>query len=179
MVHVTSRKGLLAASEAYADAQNWLGGWLMVAEKAVWTRLVDVRKTYPSTDYRSLLNEVVPHVIHDDAGHQRALSEVERLSGLLGEQSNTDLEDMIELLATLIEKYEQETICFSKADPVQLLTHLMESREMNQQQFAETVGLSTAHVSNVLSGTRAITVEQARKFGECFSVAPSLFLGID
>lgn len=130
-------------------------------------------------DYRSLLNQVMPQVIHDEAGHQRALAEVERLSDLLGRQPNADLEDMIELLATLIEKYEQDAFRFAQTDPVQILTHLMESRGMNQQQFAKAVGLSTAHVSNMLSGVRSITVEQARNFGACFSVAPSLFLGIE
>jgi HTH-type transcriptional regulator/antitoxin HigA len=130
-------------------------------------------------DYRGLLNEVVPHVIHDDAGHQHALAQAERLSGLLAEQPNTALEDMIELLATLIEKYEQETIGFPQTDPLQILAHLMESGGMNQQQFAHAVGLSTAHVSNMLSGARPITIEQARNFGEYFSVAPSLFLGIE
>lgn len=49
-MHVISRKGLLAASEAYGDAQSWLGGWLRVAERAVWSNLDDVRKTYPIVD---------------------------------------------------------------------------------------------------------------------------------
>lgn len=49
-MHVISRKGLQAASDAHPDAQGWLGGWLAVAEKATWTSLHDVRQTYPHTD---------------------------------------------------------------------------------------------------------------------------------
>jgi len=62
------------------------------------------------------------------------------LSSLLADRRNTDLEDMIELLATLIEKYEQETFSFPQADPVQNLTHLMEGRDMtNSNSLAQLV----------------------------------------
>lgn len=51
-----SKKGLMAASKAYPDAQEWLSAWLAVAGKATWTNLVDVRETYRSADqYRQCL----------------------------------------------------------------------------------------------------------------------------
>ena len=131
-------------------------------------------------DYRSLLTDVQPKVIFDEVGHQHALSAVEKLSSLLEKVDDpTEVENMIELLATLIEKYEQDTIRFSERDPVRILTHLMEARGMSQQQFADSVGLSSSHVSNILSGARTITVDLARKLGTYSSVAPSLFLGIE
>lgn len=133
-----------------------------------------------TAERQNLLSEMAPHrVLCNDVDYQRALESVERLSCLLEGQSSTELEDMIELLAILIEKYEQDTLDLPQANPTQILVHLMESRGMNQRQFADALKLSTAHVSNILSGTRPITIELARKLGEHFSVPPSLFLGIE
>jgi mRNA interferase HigB len=49
-VNVISRQGLLDACQSYPDAKNWVNAWLLVAKKAVWTGLADVRRTYPATD---------------------------------------------------------------------------------------------------------------------------------
>lgn len=132
-----------------------------------------------AVDCQNLLSEIAPHrVLCNDADYQQALESVDRLSCLLEEKPSAELEDMIELLATLIEKYEQETLELPQAGPTQILMHLMESRGMNQRQLADALELSTAHVSNILSGTRPITIELSRKLGKHFSTAPSLFLGI-
>lgn len=85
---------------------------------------------------------------------------------------------MIYLLSTLIASYEDVKYPIPAASPVQMLEHLMAERQLSQQELAKAIGISAPHLSNILSGTRDITLEQARKFGSFFSVSPALFLSL-
>ena len=49
-VNVISQAGLLTASAPYPQAHNWVKAWLILAKRAVWTSLADVRQAYPATD---------------------------------------------------------------------------------------------------------------------------------
>src|SRR5262245_5014221 len=85
-------------------------------------------------------------------------------------------EELSDLLAPLIAKYEDETTPMPTATPVQVLRHLMEARDLPKQRLAEEVGISPSHLSNILSGQRQITIEHARNFARCFGVSPLLFI---
>lgn len=49
-VHIISRKKLLEASKKHADLSEPLDAWYRVARRAVWTSLIDVRRTFPTAD---------------------------------------------------------------------------------------------------------------------------------
>jgi antitoxin component HigA of HigAB toxin-antitoxin module len=57
-----------------------------------------------STSYRELLGQVVPRPINSNAAYQRALRQIERL--MCKPQRTRAEDDMIALLAMLIEQYE-------------------------------------------------------------------------
>ena len=133
----------------------------------------------PAINYETLLRDVQPQVIHDSQAHGRYLADVDRLMMLNAENPNPAYDKLIDLLATLIAKYEDEVLPVPTATPVEVLRHLMEARGLPKQQLAEEVGISPSHLSNILSGERAITVEHARNFARVFSVSPLLFIDID
>jgi HTH-type transcriptional regulator/antitoxin HigA len=132
----------------------------------------------PAINYESLLRDVQPQVIRDSQAHHRYLADVDRLMALQAKNPNSAYEELIDLLATLIAKYEDETLPIPAASPVEVLRHLMESRDLPKQQLAEEIGISPSHLSNILSGERHITVEHARNFARVFSVSPLLFIDI-
>jgi mRNA interferase HigB len=50
LVHVISQKKLREFWVRHPDAETPLRAWLRVAERAIWTRFVDVRAVYASAD---------------------------------------------------------------------------------------------------------------------------------
>ena len=133
----------------------------------------------PAIDYGNLLRDVQPQVIRDSQAHGRYLAEVDRLMAENAKTPNPAYEELIDLLATLIAKYEDEVLPVPAATPVEVLRHLMEARNLPKQRLAEAVGISPSHLSNILSGQRQITVEHARSFARFFNVSPLLFIDID
>ena len=132
----------------------------------------------PPINYASLLRDVQPQVIRDSAAHSRYLAEVDRLMAENAKAPNPAYDELIDLLATLIAKYEDEALPTRSATPIEVLRHLMEARGLPKQKLAEEVGISPSHLSNILSGERQITLEHARNFARFFSVSPLLFIDI-
>jgi HTH-type transcriptional regulator/antitoxin HigA len=130
-------------------------------------------------NYGNLLREVQPQVIRDSQAHDNALAAVDRLMAEHAKAPNPAYEELIDLLATLIAKYEDETFPVPAATPVEVLRHLIEQQDLTQQQLAKQVGISPSHLSNILSREREITVEHARNFARVFNVSPLLFIDID
>ena len=133
----------------------------------------------PAISYGALLSDVQPQVIRDPQAHGQFLAEVDRLMAENAKAPNPAYEELIDLLATLISKYEDEALPIRTATPVEVLRHLTEARELPKQQLAEEIGISPSHLSNILSGEREITLAQARNFARVFGVSPLLFIDID
>ncbi len=49
-MHIIARPAIQAAKARYPKAVAWLDGWWTAAGKATWTRLADVRVSYPTAD---------------------------------------------------------------------------------------------------------------------------------
>jgi mRNA interferase HigB len=49
-MHVIARPALIAAKQRHPNADSWLDTWWIVASKARWARLADVRMAYASAD---------------------------------------------------------------------------------------------------------------------------------
>lgn len=125
------------------------------------------------------MRDIQPQVIRDPQAHSRYLAEVDRLMAENAKAPNPAYEELIDLLAILIAKYEDEALPVPTATPVEVLRHLMEARDLPKQRLAEEVGISPSHLSNIMSGERQITVEHARNLARIFSVSPLLFIDLD
>ena len=103
------------------------------------------------------------------------LAEVSRLMSK-GENKLTPEEHvLLELLTTLIERFEDEHYPIAEAPGYEVLKFLMEDRGLRQRDLLHIFG-SRGIASEVVNGKRAISKTQAKKLGDFFHVAPDLFI---
>ncbi len=143
------------------------------------TTLTDVAIASPpevdAKRYGRLLTKFAPKVIETERENDAALAIVERLLEK-GENHLTPEERVIfDLLTVLIENFEDRAYPIPEAAPKDVLRDLMEHRDLKPADIAPLVG-SRAKVSEILSGKRAISKEQARRLGEFFKVSPAAFI---
>ena len=122
-----------------------------------------------STTYKGLLQEIVPRPIASERSYKRTLGQIEHL---MRKPKKTRAEDdMIELLATLVEQYE---IRRGYVDPVlsprDRLAGLMEARRMTQTELALAAGVPRTAINEVLAGKRAISKTNAVRLAKFFGV---------
>jgi HTH-type transcriptional regulator/antitoxin HigA len=124
--------------------------------------------------YGALLNERRPRVIRSERENEAALAEVR---ALLGVHARTPaIEEYLDLLAALIEKYEEEHYQMPEAAmPADILRELMLERGMTVTELGALIK-SKGTASQMLSGRRKISVKAAKRFAEFFKVPVSLFL---
>jgi len=123
--------------------------------------------------YAQLLAKYQPKVIETEAENDRAIA----LAQELEHKANRSLEEdaILELLVTLIEKFEDKNYPISEGTPLRMLLHLMESNEIKQENLVGIIG-SRGVVSEVVNGKRNISKAQAQALAEFFSVDVGLFI---
>jgi HTH-type transcriptional regulator/antitoxin HigA len=128
-----------------------------------------------SKKYARLLTRALPAPITTEAEYERLLAEVERLmdkgEGALSPEETT----LLDLLATLIEQYEEQRYPIGPASPHEMLHHLMDARDLTHKDVWPLFG-SKGVASEVLNGKRAISKTQAKKLAVFFHVSPALFI---
>ena len=70
--------------------------------------------------------------------------------------------DELEVLSLLVEAYEKEHITMPKVDPVSLLLHVMEARELTRKDLEPFIG-TRARVAEVLNRVRPLSLEMIRR----------------
>ncbi|MFZ4555352.1 MAG: helix-turn-helix domain-containing protein [Pseudanabaena sp.] len=123
--------------------------------------------------YGDLLVEIQPQVITNDVENEIALRNIERLLAI--PQPTAEEERILQLLLTLVEKYENEHYPMNDASPLDILLHLMESNNLKQADLVNVIG-SSGVVSEVVNGKRQISKNQAQTLGKFFNIDPKLFL---
>jgi len=93
----------------------------------------------------------------------------------LVEEKNENLEDEIELLTLLIEKWEEDHITTKKLDPVELVKALMIENNLKAVHLAGILGLSKGTVSKILNYHKGLSKETIRKLSEHFKISQAAF----
>src|SRR6266550_6025905 len=117
-----------------------------------------LRKIDPAR-YKRLLSQTMPVVIESEEENERMLAVVEKLMDK-GENLSPEEEKLLKLFARLIEDFEQRCYHPKEAEPLEILQHLMEAREVKQSHLWEVFG-SKGVASEVLNGKRGISKTQA------------------
>ncbi len=131
-----------------------------------------VIRTFNKDNYASLLAQYQPKIIETEEENEAAIALAEELE----HRDRTPEEDaFLELLVTLIEKFEEEHYPLPVCDPRSMLLHLMEARDLKQEDLIGVIG-SRGVVSEVVNGKRSISKAQAKALGEFFHVSPHLFI---
>ena len=124
--------------------------------------------------YKRLLSQTMPVIIETEEENARMLAIVEKLMKK-GENLSPEEETLLKLFAKLIEDFEQRYYHPREATPLEVLQHLMESREVKQSQLWELFG-SKGIASEVMSGKRGISKTHARALADYFHVPADLFI---
>ena len=92
-------------------------------------------------------------------------------------QENTppEVEEEIELLTVLIEKYDQENNTFEEVDPITMLKSLMEDHNLKAKDLVNILGVSKGLVSDILNYKKGLSKEVIRKLSEHFSMNQEAF----
>jgi HTH-type transcriptional regulator / antitoxin HigA len=132
-----------------------------------------LRETLPKT-FEALCKIHWPRPIHDDVEYRNASGVVDRLAVLA--KPNQDQSDFLELLSTLIEKYDKDVFA-STAEPhdaLETLKYLLEGHDMSASDLGRLLGNRTLGPA-ILRGDRKISRANAKVLAERFQVNPSLF----
>ncbi len=89
----------------------------------------------------------------------------------LVKEKNEKLEDEIELLTLLIEKWEKDHMYIKNLDPVELVKALMIENNLKAIHLAEILGLSKGTVSKILNYHKGLSKETIRKLSVHFRVS--------
>ncbi len=124
--------------------------------------------------YRRLLSRTMPVVIETESENERMLAVVEKLMDK-GESLSPEEEKLLKLFVRLIEDFEQKYYHPKDAQPLEILRHLMEARDVKQTHLWEIFG-SKGIASEVLNGKRGISKTHARALADYFHVSAELFI---
>jgi HTH-type transcriptional regulator/antitoxin HigA len=114
------------------------------------------------------------HPIRSQADYDAAVAEIERLWDA---EPRTDDGDKLDILATLVEKYENERwpIDTSRLDPIDMLDYLITEGGHTQAELAQLLG-SRSRASEILNRRRALTVEMIHKISTEWKVPAELLI---
>jgi HTH-type transcriptional regulator / antitoxin HigA len=129
--------------------------------------------TFDAQSYTELLIRYQPKPITTEVENDRAIT----LAQELEHRSPRTVEESVflELLVTLIEKFEAEQYPISVGNPVSMLRHLMDARDLDEHHLVEVFG-NQEKVADVLARKINITVDDASKLAKLFRVEADLFL---
>ena len=125
--------------------------------------------------YARLANRIVVKAIESEGEYDRMVAAVEQLmdkgeGGLSAEESA-----LLETMAILVQAYDDRHHPLPPAAPNAMLAYLMETSGRTAKDLLTVFG-TRGRVSEVLSGKRSISKEQAKKLASLFKVTVDLFL---
>lgn len=130
--------------------------------------------TMPVT-YQELLQTVMPRPISSDRAYKRMLRQVEQL--MRKQKRNRAEDDMIELLATLVEQYEIFQGCANPVlSPAKRLAGLMEARELTQTELSHRSRVPRTTINEILHSKRNVSKINAKRLASFFNVSIDEFI---
>jgi HTH-type transcriptional regulator/antitoxin HigA len=111
--------------------------------------------------------------IRNDKDHAAALREIERLWGAA---ADTEDGDKLDILATLVERYEDRRWpSTDDSDPIDLLHYAIDELGHSQAELAELLG-SRSRASELLNRRRPLTVEMIYRISEAWKIPADLLV---
>jgi HTH-type transcriptional regulator/antitoxin HigA len=128
--------------------------------------------TFNSKTYGELLAHYQPKAITTEVENERAIAIAQELE----HRSKLSLEEeaLLELLISLIERFEADNYPIPDRNPLATLQHLIEANEIEYPELITILGSPDA-VEQIINGQRSINQSEARSLGSYFRVDASLF----
>jgi len=115
-------------------------------------------------------NSVKP--IRTEGDYEAALNEVGRLWGA---KSGTPEGDRLEVLATLIEAYEDKHFPMDPPDPIEAIKFRMEQQGMTRKDLEPLIGTRT-RVAEVLNRRRGLSIEMIRRLHNTLGISAEILI---
>ena len=124
--------------------------------------------------YTGLVSLLVPRPIHDQASYNNAVEIVHALAGF---KLNRDQDDYLELMAKIIEDYENET----SPEPasvrgIESLKFLLNENGLSADDLGSIIGVDRSIAYRILKGTRSLTAAHIKKLSSRFEVSADLLI---
>lgn len=87
--------------------------------------------------------------------------------------------DYLDVLASLVEAYEDEHHPIPPASDAEMLRYLIEARGVTQAKVAEATGIAAPTISDILAGRRALNRRHIGALARFFKIDPSVFISAD
>lgn len=126
-----------------------------------------------SDTYFDLVRQFPLTRIRDDAHLAEAREVIEQL---LGKNLDEGAKEYLDVLADLIEAYEEEHVPIPDASEADVLRELMRSNGLSQSMLARKTKIAQSTISAVLNGVRKLTRNQVVKLAKFFNVTSDAFL---
>jgi len=104
--------------------------------------------------------------IRDEGDYREALAEIERLWDA---PAGSPEADKLDVLATLVEKYEEQHYPIASPDPIEAIRAHIEMTGRQRADLAELLG-SRSRASEILNRKRALTVEMIHKLNRQWGI---------
>ena len=112
------------------------------------------------------------HPIHTKADYRAAM---QRIDAVWDAKPKSPEADELEVLSLLVEKYEKKHITIPDVDPVSLLLHVMEARQLTRKDLEQYIG-SRARVAEVLNRVRPLSLEMIRRLSAGLELPADLLI---
>lgn len=132
------------------------------------------RAEFNARKYGDLLARTLPAVIRTRSEYDHAIEEIEKMLKK-GKNITPEEERLLDLLSTLVERYEEEHFSIAPVAPHEMIQHLMEARDLKQKDMVYLFG-SSGRASEAINGVRPLSKSQAKALAEYFHVSVELFI---
>jgi HTH-type transcriptional regulator / antitoxin HigA len=113
-------------------------------------------------------------IIKTEQDHQQALTRLMALMDLDPNENSAEQDEM-DVLAVLIEKYEQETFPIAKPDPIAAIKFRMEQQGLTNKDLVPYMG-AASKVSEVLNGKRPLSLNMVRKLSTGLGISADVLI---
>jgi len=111
-------------------------------------------------------------LIKSESDYGQALA---RLEKIFDAKPGSEEGDELEILAYLIEKYEDEHYPIGPTDPIEAIKFRMEQMGMKQKDLAEIIGYKS-RVSEILNRKRKLSLEMIRKLHASLNIPTEILI---
>ncbi len=115
-----------------------------------------------------------PRIIHDENQYETALNEIDGLI-VLDPEPGTPEGDRLDLLALLIETYENEHFKFRRPGPIEAIKFRMDEQGLQQRDLVPYIG-SKSKVSEILAGKRPLTLPMVRALSAGLGISADILI---
>jgi len=115
-----------------------------------------------------------PRIIHDENQYEAALNELDGLIAV-DPEPGTPEGDRLDLLALLVETYENKRFKFRRPGPIEAIKFRMDEQGLQQRDLVPYIG-SKSKVSEILAGKRSLTLPMVRALSAGLGISADILI---